>query len=89
MEHAVYVHCGIRDYTQDLLLKLRRKTYLTPRHYLDFIHMYLRLLDEKDSCMTVQVSEVRSYLFPRLANAYVSVSLQMTYTGIFKILQRR
>ena len=78
MEHAVYVHCRIRDYTQDLLLKLRRKTYVTPRHYLDFIHMYIRLLDEKDSYMKVQVREERSLLCPRLANGYVSISLQMT-----------
>jgi hypothetical protein len=46
-----------------LLLKLRRKTYVTPRHYLDFIHMYLRLLDEKDSYMKLQVREGRSHRF--------------------------
>jgi len=88
VEHAVYVHCSIRDYTQDLLLKLRRKTYVTPRHYLDFIHTYLRLMDEKDSCMNIQVREERSLLSPRLANGYLSISSQMTYAGIFKVLQR-
>jgi hypothetical protein len=85
VEHAVHVHCSIRDYTQDLLLKLRRKTYVTPRHYIDFIHMYLRLLDEKDSYMKVQVREEGSHLSPGLANGYVNVSLQMTYAAIFKV----
>jgi len=57
VEHAVYVHSSIRDYTEDLLLKLRRKTYVTPSHYLDFIHTYLGLMDEKDSYMEIQVRE--------------------------------
>jgi dynein heavy chain len=62
VEHAMHVHSSIRDYTEEFLLKLRRKNYVTPRHYLDFIHMYLKLLDEKDDCIKTQVREERSHI---------------------------
>ena len=73
--HTVHVHCSTRDYTQDFLLKLRRKNYVTPRHYLDFIHMYLKLLDEKNNYISAQVKEVLT-----LTKACVSTSLHMIYT---------
>lgn len=48
VNHVVYVHESIGKYTQDFLIKLRRRNYVTPKQYLDFIHTYLRLLEEKN-----------------------------------------
>lgn len=42
----VYVHKTVRDYTIDFQTKLRRRNYVTPKHYLDFINTYLNLLVE-------------------------------------------
>jgi len=42
-------------YTNDFLVKLKRKNYLTPTHYLDFINVYLNLIDEKSTIIARQV----------------------------------
>lgn len=42
-------------YTNDFLVKLKRKNYLTPKHYLDYINLYLNLIDEKSSIVARQV----------------------------------
>ncbi|KAJ4435378.1 hypothetical protein ANN_17992 [Periplaneta americana] len=52
--HVVHVHSSIGRYTQEFLLKLRRRNYVTPKHYLDFIHVYLKLLDEKNNYIIAQ-----------------------------------
>jgi hypothetical protein len=50
------------DYTEAFLLKSWRKNCVTPGHYLDFIHMYLKLLDEKDEYIKAQVRGDRSHI---------------------------
>nr|CAD7405122.1 unnamed protein product [Timema cristinae] len=52
--HVVYVHETVGDYTIDYLLKLRRKNYVTPKHYLDYIQTYLKLLDEMNHFIVAQ-----------------------------------
>jgi len=47
VDHIVYVHMSVLQYTIDFEIKLRRHNYVTPRHFLDFINTYLRLLTEK------------------------------------------
>ncbi|GLH16146.1 Dynein heavy chain, cytoplasmic [Gryllus bimaculatus] len=47
VKHVVAVHRSVMSYTEQFLLVLRRKNYVTPKHYLDFINTYLRLLKEK------------------------------------------
>lgn len=42
-------------YTHDFLVKLKRKNYLTPKHYLDYINVYLNLIDEKYAIVARQV----------------------------------
>lgn len=42
-------------YTHDFLVKLKRKNYLTPKHYLDYINVYLNLIDEKSAIVARQV----------------------------------
>lgn len=62
VEHAVHVHSSMCDYTEAFLLKSWRKNCVTPGHYLDFIHMYLKLLDEKDEYIKAQVRGDRSHI---------------------------
>nr|XP_046467282.1 dynein axonemal heavy chain 10 [Neodiprion pinetum] len=47
VQHVVHVHMSIGQYTAEFLTKLRRRNYVTPKHYLDFINTYLNLLGEK------------------------------------------
>ncbi|XP_021113287.1 dynein heavy chain 10, axonemal isoform X4 [Heterocephalus glaber] len=47
VEHMVLVHQSVEGFSQQFLQKLRRSNYVTPKNYLDFIHSYSRLLDEK------------------------------------------
>lgn len=53
--HIVYTHKTMSVYTNDFLVKLKRKNYLTPTHYLDFINVYLNLIDEKSTIIARQV----------------------------------
>jgi len=43
----VYVHHSLRQFNQRLLNQQGRKTFLTPRHFLDFVDQYVRLFNEK------------------------------------------
>lgn len=55
-EHVVHVHQSLRHYTQEFLRILRRRNYITPKHYLDYVTTYIRLLDEKSSFITRQIA---------------------------------
>lgn len=59
MQHAVHVHQSVGEYTKDYLLKLRRKNFVTPKHYLDFIIIYEKLLVEKDNYIQAQCERLR------------------------------
>ena len=43
----VYVHHSMHRFNQRLLKQQGRKTFLTPRHYLDFVDQCVRLFNEK------------------------------------------
>lgn len=53
----------MNGYTNDFLVKLKRKNYLTPTHYLDNINSYLYLVKEKSNFTTQQVIKKFSVLF--------------------------
>lgn len=55
-DHVVFVHESMRHYTQEFLTILRRRNYITPKHYLDYVTTYIRLLDEKSSFITKQIA---------------------------------
>lgn len=55
VEHVVHTHQSVREYCQDYLIKLRRKNFVTPKHYLDFINIYLRQLDVRAADIDHQV----------------------------------
>lgn len=54
-DHIVHVHESLAHYTQEFLMKLRRRNYITPKHFLDYVVTYVKLLDEKDSFITKQI----------------------------------
>ncbi|XP_051175007.1 dynein axonemal heavy chain 10 [Leptopilina boulardi] len=54
VQHIVDVHISVGHYTEDFHTKLRRRNYVTPKHYLDFINTYLNLLTEKKEFITGQ-----------------------------------
>ncbi|XP_062558011.1 dynein axonemal heavy chain 10 isoform X2 [Armigeres subalbatus] len=58
ISHIVHVHQSLKHYTQQFLLKLRRKNFVTPKHYLDFINTYLKLIEEKDNFIMQQCSRL-------------------------------
>lgn len=43
----VYIHYSIHRFNQRLKKQQDRTTYLTPRHYLDFVAQYVKLFNEK------------------------------------------
>ncbi|KAK5648316.1 hypothetical protein RI129_003208 [Pyrocoelia pectoralis] len=58
VEHVVFVHQTVGQFTVDFLVKLRRKNFVTPKHYLDYISTYLRLLEEKNNYITAQCNRL-------------------------------
>lgn len=56
VEHVVHVHESVSEFTAEFLTKLRRRNYVTPKLYLDFIFTYLRLLVEKNEFIAAQVN---------------------------------
>ncbi|KAJ3665402.1 hypothetical protein Zmor_000898 [Zophobas morio] len=60
IEHVVHVHKSMSDYVRDYLLTLRRKNYVTPKHYLDLMQIYLKLLDEKNAYIDSQCNRLQS-----------------------------
>lgn len=48
IEHMVMVHESVGDFSKRFLQKLRRSNHVTPKNYLDFIHTYSKLLEEKN-----------------------------------------
>lgn len=43
----VYIHYSLQRFNQRLQTQQGRTTYLTPRHYLDFVAQYVKLFNEK------------------------------------------
>ncbi|XP_040982062.1 LOW QUALITY PROTEIN: dynein heavy chain 10, axonemal [Aquila chrysaetos chrysaetos] len=54
IEHMVMVHESVGDFSKRFLQKLRRRNHVTPKNYLDFIHTYSKLLEEKNEFILAQ-----------------------------------
>uniref|UniRef100_A0A803XS79 Dynein axonemal heavy chain 10 n=1 Tax=Meleagris gallopavo TaxID=9103 RepID=A0A803XS79_MELGA len=54
VEHMVMVHESVDIFSKRFLQKLRRINHVTPKNYLDFIHTYSKLLEEKNEFILVQ-----------------------------------
>uniref|UniRef100_A0A1A9ZFQ2 AAA+ ATPase domain-containing protein n=1 Tax=Glossina pallidipes TaxID=7398 RepID=A0A1A9ZFQ2_GLOPL len=62
VEHVVHVHSTMHPYSVSYMQKLRRNNYVTPKHYLDYINTYLKLLDEKNTFITMQRDRLKEGL---------------------------
>ncbi|XP_069922194.1 dynein axonemal heavy chain 10 isoform X1 [Oryctolagus cuniculus] len=62
VEHVVLVHESVDEFSKQFLQKLRRSNYVTPKNYLDFIHSYAKLLDEKTQCNIAQCKRLEGGL---------------------------
>ncbi|CAK9806047.1 Dynein axonemal heavy chain 10 [Anthophora plagiata] len=71
--HMVFVHKTVCDYTIDFQLKLRRRNYVTPKHYLDFINTYLKLLVETRDYINSQCDRLSGGL-QKIAEASVTLN---------------
>ncbi|XP_058060896.1 dynein axonemal heavy chain 10 [Anopheles bellator] len=58
INHVVHVHQSLKDYTLQYRLKLRRRNFVTPKHYLDYISTYLKLIEEKDNFIMQQCARL-------------------------------
>ncbi|XP_031448519.1 dynein heavy chain 10, axonemal isoform X3 [Phasianus colchicus] len=54
VEHMVMVHESVGVFSKRFLQKLRRSNHVTPKNYLDFIHTYSKLLEEKNEFILAQ-----------------------------------
>lgn len=59
IEHVVLVHQSLSKFTYDFLVKLRRKNYVTPKHYLDYLQCYQNLLEEKNNYIDAQCDRLK------------------------------
>ncbi|XP_076621651.1 dynein heavy chain at 89D [Colletes latitarsis] len=73
VEHMVYVHKTVCDYTVEFQTKLRRRNYVTPKHYLDFINTYLNLLLETKEYISSQCDRLSGGL-QKIAEASVTLT---------------
>uniref|UniRef100_A0A1I8GN74 Dynein heavy chain 10, axonemal n=1 Tax=Macrostomum lignano TaxID=282301 RepID=A0A1I8GN74_9PLAT len=70
--HFVMVHQSVGEYSKEFLQTLRRYNYVTPKHYLDFINTYLKLLEQKDKYILGQCERLQGGL-QKLAEAAVQL----------------
>nr|XP_034180267.1 dynein heavy chain 10, axonemal [Osmia lignaria] len=73
VQHMVYVHKTVREYTIDFQTKLRRRNYVTPKHYLDFINSYLNLLVETKDYINSQCDRLSGGI-QKIAEASVTLN---------------
>uniref|UniRef100_A0A8C2U8V4 Dynein axonemal heavy chain 10 n=1 Tax=Coturnix japonica TaxID=93934 RepID=A0A8C2U8V4_COTJA len=62
VEHMVMVHESVDNFSKMFLQKLRRINHVTPKNYLDFIHTFSKLLEEKNEFNLAQCKRLESGL---------------------------
>ncbi|XP_072207474.1 dynein axonemal heavy chain 10 [Excalfactoria chinensis] len=62
VEHIVMVHESVDSFSKMFLQKLRRSNHVTPKNYLDFIHTYSKLLEEKNEFNLAQCKRLETGL---------------------------
>lgn len=76
VEHMVYVHRTVCDYTIDFQTKLRRRNYVTPKHYLDFMNTYLNLLVETKDYINSQCDRLAGGT-PMIAKSHMFMAIEI------------
>uniref|UniRef100_A0A669FBB8 Dynein axonemal heavy chain 10 n=1 Tax=Oreochromis niloticus TaxID=8128 RepID=A0A669FBB8_ORENI len=62
IDHVCMVHSSVDHYSKLFQQKLRRCNHVTPKNYLDFIHTYSKLLEEKDQFILAQCKHLEGGL---------------------------
>lgn len=44
INHVVYVHQSVHSYSRRYFVELMRPNFVTPKHYVEYIHNYIRLM---------------------------------------------
>ncbi|GLH10276.1 Dynein heavy chain, cytoplasmic [Gryllus bimaculatus] len=52
VKHMVHVHSSVNKYTEEFFQVHHQKNYVTPKHFHDYIHTYLLLLEEKSASIS-------------------------------------
>ncbi|TGZ60763.1 hypothetical protein CRM22_008363 [Opisthorchis felineus] len=68
IDHVVTTHLSVHKYTEEFAQTLRRRNFVTPKHYLDYINTYKRILEERDNYTNAQIIRLDSGLH-KLAEA--------------------
>ncbi|KAG8225247.1 hypothetical protein J437_LFUL008784 [Ladona fulva] len=84
ISHVVHVHQSTFSYNKQVEEKFRRTNYVTPKHYLDFINGYLKLLEDKDNFIVAQCERLSSGL-TKIAEANVQLSELNEKLGVQKV----
>ncbi|VDP76010.1 unnamed protein product [Echinostoma caproni] len=71
-DQIVATHMSVHQYSSEFAQKFRRPTYVTPKHYLDFINTYKKLLEEQDTYTESQIVRLHGGL-RKLAEASVQL----------------
>lgn len=58
VNHVVHVHKSLVFYSLQFLQQLRRRNFVTPKHYLDYIATYLKLMAEKNAFILKQCNRL-------------------------------
>ncbi|CAG9136919.1 unnamed protein product [Plutella xylostella] len=72
VEHVVHVHLSVSQYTEQFLLRLRRRNYVTPTHYMDYLTNYVALLNEKDAYIVAMCERLKGGL-SKIAEANIQL----------------
>ena len=56
INHIVYVHLSVQDYSKEFDEKLKRKNFATPKNYLDFLRTYSQSLEKNIKDFNLMVS---------------------------------
>lgn len=55
VSHAVHVHQSMHTYSQRYRIEYRRWHFVSPRHYLEFIQTYIRLIGTRNLCFVLTI----------------------------------
>ncbi|XP_020287480.1 dynein heavy chain 10, axonemal isoform X2 [Pseudomyrmex gracilis] len=84
VNHMVYAHTLVLRYTVDFATRLRRRNYVTPRHFLDFINTYLKLSKEKKDFIDSRCARLSGGL-QKIAQASVNLKEMNEILAVQKI----
>ncbi|XP_039277456.1 dynein heavy chain 10, axonemal [Nilaparvata lugens] len=85
IEVVVHIHSSTILFTTDFHTKLRRRNYITPKHYLDFIRLFLKLIEEKFSFIVSQCERLDAGM-QKIAEATVQLDELNAKLAVQKVI---